>query len=55
MIFRYICRFCFCFVSQSEFEKLIVAPFLCIIIKKKIWKENEKKLCLQQSQVRAKA
>ena len=35
MIFRYICRFCFCFVSQSEFEKLIVAPFLCIIIKKK--------------------
>ena len=30
MIFRCIYRFCFCFVSQHEFEKLIVVPFLCI-------------------------
>ena len=42
MIFRYICRFCFCFVSQSEFEKLIVAPFLCIIILKKRYDKKKK-------------
>ncbi len=43
LIFRYICRFCFCFVSQSEFEKLIVVPFLCIIILKKRYEIKRKK------------
>ena len=40
----YMSNFDFCFVSQSEFEKLIVSAFsLHHNSKKKIWKENEKK------------
>ena len=42
MIFRCIYRFCFCFVSQHEFEKLIVVPFLCIIILKKRYDKKKK-------------
>ena len=42
MIFRCIYRFCFCFVSQNEFEKLIVVPFLCIIILKKRYDKKKK-------------
>ena len=34
----------FCFVSQNEFEKLIVVPFLCIIILKKRY-DKKKKSC----------
>lgn len=49
MIFRCIYRFCFCFVSQHEFEKLIVVPFLCIIILKKNMIKRKKAVSTAES------
>lgn len=49
MIFRCIYRFCFCFVSQHEFEKLIVVPFLCIIILKKDMIKRKKAVSTAES------
>lgn len=49
MIFRCIYRFCFCFVSQNEFEKLIVVPFLCIIILKKDMIKRKKAVSTAES------
>lgn len=49
MIFRCIYRFCFCFVLQNEFEKLIVVPFLCIIILKKDMIKRKKAVSTAES------
>lgn len=49
LIFRCIYRFCFCFVSQNEFEKLIVVPFLCIIILKKDMIKRKKAVSTAES------
>lgn len=39
----------FCFVSQHEFEKLIVVPFLCIIILKKDMIKRKKAVSTAES------
>lgn len=39
----------FCFVSQNEFEKLIVVPFLCIIILKKDMIKRKKAVSTAES------